>query len=257
MIQQNKLLVTNIQRMCMHDGPGIRTTIFLKGCNLHCPWCANPENISFARETYKKDARVGVYGEYYSGEELLQEILKDRMFYGDDGGVTFSGGEPLMHISRLGNLFEMLKEEEIAIAVETALFVSSEAIRSAIPYVDLFIVDMKILHPQMCKEVLGGVVEDYLKNLELLVEAGKQVLIRIPCNHEYTMIVENQELILEWCAKHSAIPVEIFSTHSLGKAKYESLELESVDVHGIENDELEYFATRLRQGGTKVTINKL
>ena len=71
-----KLLVTNIQRMCMHDGPGLRTTVFMKGCKLHCPWCANPENIRDRQEEYIKDGRPGVYGCYYSPQELFLEITE-------------------------------------------------------------------------------------------------------------------------------------------------------------------------------------
>ena len=97
----DKILITNIQRMCFHDGPGIRTTVFLKGCNLHCPWCANPENISALPQAYERDGRKGLYGKEFSEEELLKEVLKDRRFYEDGGGVTFSGGEPLLQIKAL------------------------------------------------------------------------------------------------------------------------------------------------------------
>ena len=86
--------ITNIQHFCLHDGPGIRTTIFLKGCNLTCPWCANPENISYNIETYDKDK---TFGYDISLNKLKKEILKDKTFYSlNDGGVTFSGGEPLL-----------------------------------------------------------------------------------------------------------------------------------------------------------------
>ena len=75
------ILITNIQRFSLHDGPGIRTTVFCKGCSLRCPWCANPENLEPRSEDYVKDGVPGTYGRYISCEELLQEVMKDEMFY--------------------------------------------------------------------------------------------------------------------------------------------------------------------------------
>ena len=91
MLHNSNTLITNIQRMCMNDGPGIRTTVFLKGCNLHCPWCANPENIRFISEEYEKNGIKGVYGKSYSLDEVYQNILKDIGFWEKEGGDLFRG----------------------------------------------------------------------------------------------------------------------------------------------------------------------
>lgn len=125
------IMVSNIQRMCFHDGPGIRTTVFLKGCSIHCPWCSNPENISFYKEQYSVNGVCGVYGKEYSGEELISVIKKDEMFFGKDGGVTFSGGEPLMQTEALEGVFAALKKEGINIAVESSMFIPAECLRIA------------------------------------------------------------------------------------------------------------------------------
>ena len=85
------MLITNIQRFSLHDGPGIRTTVFLKGCSIKCPWCSNPENIKNYPEVYYKDGVKGIYGKEFSLDEIYAEIVKDRVFYEDNGGVTFSG----------------------------------------------------------------------------------------------------------------------------------------------------------------------
>ena len=104
-----KILITNVQRFSLHDGPGIRTTVFLKGCSLHCPWCANPENIDFVIEPYIKDDINTTIGQYVSCDELYELIMRDKVFY-DGGGVTFSGGEALIQMDVLKPLLERLKE---------------------------------------------------------------------------------------------------------------------------------------------------
>lgn len=108
------MLITNIQRFSLHDGPGIRTTIFLKGCSLRCPWCSNPENIKPYPEKYYKDGIEGIYGKNYTCDEVYNEIIKDRAFYDENGGVTFSGGEALLYVNELLPLLEKLKKERIS-----------------------------------------------------------------------------------------------------------------------------------------------
>lgn len=105
--------ITNIQHFSLQDGMGIRTTVFLKGCNLNCPWCSNPENISFEIENYHHDNQSEYFGYDISLEDLEKEILKDEVFYGDDGGVTFSGGEPLLQIKEFKPLLKSLKNKNI------------------------------------------------------------------------------------------------------------------------------------------------
>lgn len=253
-----KVLVTNIQRMCMHDGPGIRTTVFVKGCSLRCPWCSNPENISGKKESYKTmKGNEGIYGEFYTADELYWEIIKDRGFFGQTGGVTFSGGEPLLQLPFLLPLLQRLKEEDIHICVETALYVNEGNLKRVLPYIDLFFVDMKLLEPDMCREVLGGEVSTYLRNIDVLTGNHKNLVIRIPCNWEYTLRKENFLLILEWLEMHPALPVEIFATHSLGKSKYESLGKECPQWNQISTEELEEIAAQIRKGGNEVIINSI
>ena len=91
----DKVLITNNQRFSLHDGPGIRTTVFCKGCSLHCPWCANPENLKAAPEPYRKDGKDGIYGQWISCEELFGEVMKDRIFYEQADSETGAyGGMP-------------------------------------------------------------------------------------------------------------------------------------------------------------------
>ena len=129
--------ITNIQHFSLDDGPGIRTTIFLKGCNLNCPWCCNPENIRFEIEEYTHDDQNDSFGYDISLEELEKEILKDEVFYDKgNGGVTFSGGEPLLQIKELEPLLKSLKEKNINICFETSLSVATDLLEMAIYYID-------------------------------------------------------------------------------------------------------------------------
>lgn len=257
MEKANNTFITNIQRMCMHDGPGIRTTVFMKGCTLHCPWCANPENICFEQQKYRQNEDVGMYGKQYSLEKVYEEIVKDKMFWKNGGGVTFSGGEPLAHMEYLLPIMKQLKVDGVHICVETALFVSKKMLEMAIPDVDIFLVDMKILEPHMCKNTLGGDISIYLDNLDLLIVNKKQLVLRIPCNYEYTLRQENTDLILAWCKNHPNIPIEIFATHSLGKSKYDTLGLDYVDFQVVCDEDLQNFAHKLEQCGNSVTVNVL
>ena len=99
---KEKILISNIQRFSLQDGPGIRTTLFLKGCNLRCPWCANPENLENNIKKIVKDNREYIFGYYMEVEKLKEELIKDKSYYElNNGGVTFSGGEPLLQFKKL------------------------------------------------------------------------------------------------------------------------------------------------------------
>lgn len=227
------VLVSNIQRMCLHDGPGIRTTVFLKGCNLRCPWCANPENILMKIQEYEVDGKKGKYGYEISKEELKEQILKDRHFYSKEGGVTFSGGEPLLQIKQLEELLIELKQEGINLFVETALFVDKVKLEIALQYIDGFIVDIKILEEEKCKNVLGNDIKRYLENLEYLFQNKKQVIFRIPVIQPYTAEEKNVDKILALLKRYKPNKVEIFKVHRLAEKKYKSLGkemLEFVDI---------------------------
>lgn len=210
--------ITNIQHFCLHDGPGIRTTVFLKGCNLKCPWCANPECISCDIE--------GDFGRDISIKDLEKELLKDKAYYSlNNGGVTFSGGEPLLQIDKLNKLLMSLKNQNIHICFETALFINKKLLKYAVPYVDEFIVDIKILVPVLCKNTLGGNVDVFMENLKFLSRVNKKVKFRIPVCKD-VLDSQNINLILDLLADFKSNSVEIFKVHNLAKEKYQKLNKE-------------------------------
>ncbi len=210
-----KVKITDIQHFSLHDGPGIRTTVFLKGCTLKCPWCANPECMS--------SELTNEFGYEISLDELEKEILKDEGFYKTGGGVTFSGGEPLLQIQKLEPLLKSLKEKDVNICFETALFVPEKYLELTKNYVDEFIVDIKILEKDLCENLLGGNVNQYLNNLKLL--DLKITTFRIPIC-EYTLRKDNLNLILNLLNDFRPKKLEIFKIHNLAKRKYELLDKE-------------------------------
>ena len=189
-----KVIVSNIQRFCLHDGPGIRTTVFFKGCNLRCPWCSNPENINFNIEEYNYNNQKGKYGKEYSLDELESEILKDKDYYDTNGGVTFSGGEPLLQFKNIEPLLKKLKEDKINICVETALTVPKEFINIALKYVDEFIIDIKIIDSTSDK--INGNPSLYLDNVKEVYSKNKNIIFRIPLVYDYTYTESNINKII-------------------------------------------------------------
>lgn len=258
-----KLLVTNIQRFSLHDGPGIRTTVFLKGCSLHCPWCCNPENIipykqyyfqkkkciaknglcvygecpftkcedikdGLARVTelqfYQcKSGAIGEYGKWYDTDELVEEIMKDAVFWGKCGGITFSGGEPLLQIDCLVDVLKKLKNRGTNLCVETSLYVSTEKMRKAIKYFDEMYVDIKLLDKSKCREVLGGDVNVYYENLNALYESGMKIHFRHPQIKGYTDDAETERQIKELLMKYPGTSYRIIPEHHLGNQKRQTL----------------------------------
>lgn len=278
------ILVTNIQRFSLHDGPGIRTTVFLKGCSISCPWCSNPENILPKIQEYKIGEKTDVYGKWYTAEELLQACLKDRKFYGGNllslqdwgvdrfdelvllpGGVTFSGGECLLQMPALIDLCESLHSENIHIAIETSLYAPIENLKMSLPYIDLFYVDIKILSPQLCKSVERADVNVFLSNLEYLLTWSnakgqrKPVVIRIPVIGTYTDSDEHfsdvEELLMKY--KERILKIELIKEHNLAESKYHSLNLVP-DYHGVDDSKMHAFKLRLENAlGLPVEICKV
>ena len=234
----NNILLTNIQRFSLHDGPGIRTTVFLKGCSICCPWCSNPENLNPMPEHYIKDGKEGIYGKEYTVQELFVELMKDEKFYEYGGGVTFSGGEPLLQANEIFPLLNLLKDSGITIAIETSLFCSTKNLLLLLPVVDYFYVDMKIMDINRSKNIMKGNLSLYKKNLDILCK-GKKITVRIPTIGRYTDCIQNRKLVIDEIKKHvdSIIKIELLKEHNLGKTKYESLGLDVPNYFGV-TDEL-------------------
>ncbi len=298
------LLVTKIQRSSFYDGPGIRTTVFLKGCFLSCPWCSNPENIKsypqfyFIKEKclkekgfkcqeclnfYKvkefrdisafsessfikkdKDKRFfedcpteafGVYGKKISIIELFEILKKDKEFYRiSGGGVTFSGGEPLMQAEKLVEILRLLKKEKINTAIETSLFCPSSLLTLVQKNIDLFIVDIKILDPVKCREIIGGDINLYFHNVEKLLKEKKQCIFRFPIVKPFTYNKKNLRLLYAFLKRNKIQNLEIFNVHNLATEKYKSLNLPTPRFKKISYRELTFLVKNIKKIGTSVKV---
>jgi pyruvate formate lyase activating enzyme len=214
------IVVTNIQRFSLSDGPGIRTTVFFKGCSLRCPWCANPENINFEIEEYTEKEK-GIYGYKITEDEIYKIINKDINYYNGVGGVTFSGGEPLFQVIKIENLLKRLKKEKINICFETSLFVAKKYLELAIKYADEFIIDVKILNKEKCKKIINGDLEQYKDNIKLLFSKvnKKNITFRIPTSYEYVLDKKLVQLYVDFVKEYTPSKIEIFKLHHLGDKK--------------------------------------
>ena len=251
-----KVIVTNIQRFSLHDGPGIRTTVFVKGCNLKCPWCSNPENIDFQIKEYNHENQKGVYGYEITLDDLEKEILKDKLYYENIGGVTFSGGEALLQFENLEPLLKKLKDANINICVETALMVPEKFIDVAVKYVDEFIIDIKILDNSDISKINGN-IDLYLSNIEKIYNKSNFVIFRIPLVEDYTTTDSNIEKIMFFLKKYTPKKVEIFKIHRLGENKYKSLGLEMPIFKETSDDKVEKIKRKIEDLGIKVEYCKI
>ena len=252
-----KAIVTNIQRFSLHDGPGIRTTVFFKGCNLKCPWCSNPENINFEIEKYEKDGIEGTYGKEYTLEELYEEIMKDKEFFNDDGGVTFSGGECLLRFVEIEPLLKKLKDKNINICVETALTVPQKYVDIATKYVDEFFVDIKILEHGSVG-LINGNDKLFKDNLEYLYSKRKNnITIRIPVVPKYTYTDNNIKEIVKVVKNYKFKKIELFKIHRLGESKYKSLNLKMPLFDEILDIDLESIKSKIHKYCENVEIIKI
>lgn len=254
------LRLTSIQRFSVFDGPGIRTTLFAKGCSIRCPWCSNPENLDYEIQNYRTDGGiVKQFGKDFSVQEVFDICMKDKEFYGEQGGVTASGGEAMLQFEALSELFALLKEQSINCGIETSLYIPKKSLIKMVELLDFAYVDMKIMNLFGAKEKLKADYELYLENLDFLFKNfdRSKVIIRIPVVTGYTDSKENIKTCKELLSKYTPGSCELFSVHNLGAVKYRILGWEYKAFTQVSQEILEYYCEYLSDIGIKVSINEL
>lgn len=221
-------IITNIQPFATHDGPGIRTTVFFKGCQLACKWCCNPETQGSPKVEHGKlvTRQPFFWGHEIELDELVKLLLKDRQFYDTSGGgVTLSGGDPLYQPDFVYALCERLKAEEIHVAMDTYGHCSAELIRSFTEVVDLWLYDIKSLNYRKHMEFTGVSHLPSLTNLINLSKLGKRIWARIAIIPGFNDSEEDVLLISSFLKQWEIRPekISLFPYHVYGTGKYEIL----------------------------------
>lgn len=219
-------LVFNIQRYSVHDGGGIRTLIFLKGCPLRCPWCSNPEsqkNVEPA--SWKKNGKTEQIGQWRSIDDLLDEVLKDEIFYRTSGGgVTLSGGEVLMQADFSEKFLRELRDLGIHTAIETTGCFPVERLKKIAPVVDQVLFDLKIMDHCEAKKVIGLDSRIVEENFDyLLTQTQIQLIPRIPLIPSYTTNKSNIQQLIRFLTARKVTEVHLLPFHKYGSSKYEYL----------------------------------
>jgi len=239
-IEEEKGFVFDLKKYAIHDGPGIRTTVFLKGCPLNCWWCHNPESQKLEPEPVtNKNKRRNMFsshsgkdeliGREVSVNEIMTEIIKDRIFYDESGGgATFSGGEPLMQLDFLQALLTECKNEEIHTTVDTSGFASSDSFKRINDSVDLYLYDIKLMNDDEHKKYTGISNQIINENLKNLLEFGMNVRIRIPLIPGITDTDKNLSEIIEFISSQNGISnVDLLPYNEIGESKYNRLNIEN------------------------------
>lgn len=262
-------MVFNIQRMSVHDGPGVRTTVFLKGCGLNCYWCHNPESISGKPQLmlypqkcigdgacmsvcpqnlrrpetgpfdFDRSGCVGcgacaeacyagaaeLVGKKYSSEQLAEEALRDQPFYQNGGGVTFSGGEPLLQADFVAETAARIREKNVSVVVDTAFFVPWSSVEKVLPWASLWIVDCKAVTAELHERGTGQPNERILENLRRLAESGVPYWVRTPLVPGFNDAAEELQKIGDFLRSLPKPPekYEILPFHGLCSGKYAAL----------------------------------
>jgi len=226
-------IIFDIRSFSIHDGPGIRQTVFLKGCPLRCAWCHNPESQESSEETIKSHKKLGnrtftrheIVGKEMSVAEVMEIIEKDIPFFEESGGgVTLSGGEPLMQPEFTTALLRACRKLGIHTALDTCGYAEPEIIDMVLPHTDLFLYDLKLADDEAHKHCTGMSNRPVLENLKKISASGKPIIVRIPLIPDITDTESNLDGLKRIIEQTKGIRrIDLLPYHAIAKSKYERM----------------------------------
>jgi pyruvate formate lyase activating enzyme len=261
-------IIFDLKKFALHDGPGIRTTVFFKGCPLNCWWCHNPEGLHADPETIPGD-RGGTHSDSSSNsaetvgysatvEDLMTEIEKDIIFYDQSGGgVTLSGGEPLMQEEFLTSLLDKCSAKKIHTVLDTSGYAPWETFEKICDRIDLFLFDVKLANDEDHLKYTGMSNQLIFDNLKALLQKSKHVIIRIPLIPQITDTEANLNAIISSLAELSNVQrIELLPYNKMGEEKFRrfSLDLKLGPLPAQPQEELKKKANLFEIAGYQVHI---
>ena len=231
-----KGLIFDIKRYALHDGPGIRQTIFFKGCALRCWWCHNPESQMMTPEKVTKEYSIDGasfceeenVGRYMTVDEVMDEVKREIVFFDESGGgVTFSGGEPLLQPQFLKELALECRQNNIHCALDTCGYAQPEIMDSIAGLVDLFLYDLKFIDDQQHRQYTGASNSVILENLHRLASNGHEIIVRFPIIPGITDTQKNVSMIIEYVRSLWRIKqIDLLPYHAIAGHKYQRLKMQ-------------------------------
>lgn len=276
-MQQDNIIKTNgmiadIQRCSIHDGPGIRTTVFMKGCNLRCAWCHNPETIDCnpewmfnpekcigcgqCEEGCYSGARV-LCGKERTVDDVLKEIMLDQPYYGQDGGLTISGGEPLLQQEFTHALLSTSKSKGINVAIESNMTMSWDIVKPIVSVCNLVMADLKIWTNEQHKKWTGAGNGRIRENLCKISQMGIPIILRTPVIPGVNANVDEISSIARFAAGLTSISYyELLPYHPLGQSKnLRDGGFQTMNFDKPNKSDMEQFANIAKSQGVAVRIS--
>jgi pyruvate formate lyase activating enzyme len=225
-------LIFDIRRFSVHDGPGIRTTVFFKGCPLSCWWCHNPESREFRPESASRRIRAGnksleideTAGKWMTVGEVMKQLACDTAFYEESsGGITFSGGEPLLQPGFLAGLLGECRKAGFHTAIDTSGYAEPDVMARVASLADLVLYDLKLMEEDEHLNYTGVSNRMILRNLEELAATGKEVILRFPVIPGITDTAENVRLMKEFIMTRlfpAIRKISLLPYHAMAREKY-------------------------------------
>ncbi|MBE5853142.1 MAG: glycyl-radical enzyme activating protein [Lachnospiraceae bacterium] len=254
---QTKGRIFDIQRYSIHDGPGIRTIVFLKGCVLRCKWCCNPESQEYQIQTMMVQGKPKTIGRDVTVAEVMETVMKDQIYYQrSGGGLTLSGGESLCQAEFARDLLRAAKARGINTAMESMAGLPYEKVEMVLPYLDTYLMDIKHMNPLKHKEFTGKSNELMLENARKIAESGQtKLVIRVPVIPTFNDQPDEIRDIAWFADKLPGVDkIHLLPYHRLGQDKYDGLgrTYEMPDVLPPENEYMDMLK-RVVEQNSKLT----